>query len=171
MAGMTDRYRVGFDIGGTFTDFVLVDADTGAMRIHKCLTTPNDPAVGAIEGLEALLSDAGLTLADVGHLVHGTTLVANASIERRGAKLALLTTRGFRDTLEMGRQQRYDSHELFLQFPEPLAPRGWRREIDERISHDGDAIVARKTFEADREHYLVQVDYRANNDKIPPIRS
>ena len=141
MASVTDRYRVGLDIGGTFTDFVLVDGDTGAMRIHKCLTTPDDPSVGALEGLEALLSEAGLTFADVGHLVHGTTLVANAIIERRGAKLALLTTRGFRDALEMGKQQRYDKHDLFLQFPEPLAPRGLRREIDERISRDGDAIV------------------------------
>ncbi|MDP6805914.1 MAG: hydantoinase/oxoprolinase N-terminal domain-containing protein, partial [Rhodospirillales bacterium] len=69
MANETDRYRVGFDIGGTFTDFVLVDADTGDMRIHKCLTTPEDPAVGALDGLEALLSEAGLGLADVGHLV------------------------------------------------------------------------------------------------------
>ena len=141
MASMTDRYRVGLDIGGTFTDFVLVDADTGDMRIHKCLTTPEDPAIGALEGLQRLLSASDLTLADVGHLVHGTTLVANAIIERRGAKLALLTTRGFRDALEMGRQQRYDIHDLFLQFPEPLAPRGLRREIDERISRDGDAIV------------------------------
>ncbi|MDP7666629.1 MAG: hydantoinase/oxoprolinase N-terminal domain-containing protein, partial [Rhodospirillales bacterium] len=64
MANETDRYRVGFDIGGTFTDFVLIDGKTGAMRIHKCLTTPNDPSVGALEGLEALLSEAGLTLAD-----------------------------------------------------------------------------------------------------------
>ena len=141
MANETDHYRVGLDIGGTFTDFVLIDGKTGAMRIHKCLTTPNDPSVGALEGLEALLSEAGLTLADVGHLVHGTTLVANAIIERRGAKLALLTTRGFRDALEMGKQQRYDKHDLFLQFPEPLAPRSWRREIDERISRDGDTIV------------------------------
>ncbi|MDP6804853.1 MAG: hydantoinase/oxoprolinase N-terminal domain-containing protein, partial [Rhodospirillales bacterium] len=141
MANEKDRYRVGLDIGGTFTDFVLVDADTGQMRIHKCLTTPEDPSVGALDGLEALLSEAGLGLADVGHLVHGTTLVANALIERRGAKLALMTTRGFRDALEMGKQQRYDKHDLFLQFPEPLAPRSRRVEIDERISRDGDAIV------------------------------
>ena len=141
MTDHSDRYRLGFDIGGTFTDFVLVDSGTGAMRIHKCLTTPEDPAVGAIEGIDALLFDAGLTLADVGHLVHGTTLVTNAIIERRGAKVALMTTRGFRDVLEMGKQQRYDKHDLFLQFPEPLVPRGLRREIDERISRDGDAIV------------------------------
>ena len=141
MSAHPDRYRVGFDIGGTFTDFVLVDGEAGEMRLHKCLTTPEDPSVGGLEGLETLLRDCGLSLGDVGHLVHGTTLVANAIIERRGAKLALLTTRGFRDTLEMGKQQRYDKHDLFLRFPEPLVPRALRREIDERMSRDGDAIV------------------------------
>ena len=141
MSAHPDRYRVGFDIGGTFTDFVLVDGEAGEMRLHKCLTTPEDPSVGGIEGLETLLRECGLSLGEVGHLVHGTTLVANAIIERRGAKLALLTTRGFRDTLEMGKQQRYDRHDLFLQFPEPLVPRALRREIDERMSRDGDAIV------------------------------
>ena len=106
MTNYSPRYRLGFDIGGTFTDFVLVDAGAGETRIYKCLTTPEDPSVGAIKGMEALLSEAGLTFADVGHLVHGTTLVTNAIIERRGAKVALLTTRGFRDVLAMGKQQR-----------------------------------------------------------------
>ena len=138
---MSDRYRIGFDIGGTFTDFVLLDAAEGRIRIHKCLTTPKDPSTGALDGLEELLRAAGLRFADVGHLVHGTTLVTNAIIERAGAALALLTTRGFRDALEMGIEQRYDIYDLFLQFPEPLAPRDLRREIDERISRDGDVIT------------------------------
>jgi 5-oxoprolinase (ATP-hydrolysing)/N-methylhydantoinase A len=136
-----DRYRVGIDIGGTFTDFVLVDAAAARLRIHKCLTTPKDPAAGALEGLEELLRAAGLGFEDVGHLVHGTTLVTNAIIERSGAALGLLTTRGFRDTLEMGIEQRYDIYDLFLRFPEPLAPRGWRREIDERVSRDGEVVA------------------------------
>jgi len=83
MSAHPDRYRVGFDIGGTFTDFVLVDGEAGEMRLHKCLTTPEDPSVGGLEGLETLLRGSGLSLGDVGHLVHGTTLVANAIIERR----------------------------------------------------------------------------------------
>ncbi len=136
-----DRYRVGIDIGGTFTDFVLFDAERRHLRLHKCLTTPKDPAAGALEGLEELLRAAGLDLAAVAHLVHGTTLVTNAIIERRGAPLGLLTTRGFRDTLEMGIEQRYDIYDLFLRFPEPLAPRAWRHEIDERISRDGEIVV------------------------------
>jgi 5-oxoprolinase (ATP-hydrolysing)/N-methylhydantoinase A len=135
------RYRIGVDIGGTFTDFVLLDATSGRIRIHKCLTTPKDPSIGALVGLDELLRASGLTLSQIGQIVHGTTLVTNAIIERTGAKLALLTTRGFRDTLEMGIEQRYDIYDLFLQFPEPLAPRDLRREIDERMTRDG-AVIA-----------------------------
>ena len=135
------RYRVGVDIGGTFTDFVLLDAVRGRVRIHKCLTTPKDPSIGALVGLDELLRAAGLTLSQIGQLVHGTTLVTNAIIERTGARLALLTTRGFRDTLEMGIEQRYDIYDLFLQFPEPLVSRDLRREIDERMTRDGAVIV------------------------------
>jgi len=141
MGTQANRYRIGFDIGGTFTDFVLLDSATGELRLHKCLTTAGDPSAGALEGLSELLSAAGLSLADIGHLVHGTTLVSNAVIERNGARLALLTTRGFRDVLEMGHEQRYDIHDLFLSFPEPLVPRVLRREADERINRDGDVVV------------------------------
>ena len=102
MAEVSPRYRIGFDIGGTFTDFVLADADVGTIRLHKCLTTPEDPSVGVLGGLSDLLGAAELSLGDVGQLVHGTTLVTNAIIERRGSTVALLTTRRFRDTLEFG---------------------------------------------------------------------
>jgi 5-oxoprolinase (ATP-hydrolysing) len=137
---MRGRYRVGFDIGGTFTDFVLVDDATGALRLHKVLTTPRDPAEGALAGLLELCAGAGIRLADVGTLVHGTTLVTNAIIERAGAPTALLTTAGFRDILEMGKEQRYDIYDLFLRFPRPLVPRRWRVEVDERLSRDGEVL-------------------------------
>ena len=101
-----DRFRVGIDIGGTFTDFVLVDGGTGRVRLYKCLTTPKDPSAGALEGLEELLRSASLHFGDLGAVVHGTTLVTNAIIERNGSSLGLLTTRGFRDILEMGTEQR-----------------------------------------------------------------
>ena len=136
------RYRIGFDIGGTFTDFILVDGAQGRLHLHKCLTTPEDPSIGALAGLSDLLAAAGVELEDVGHVVHGTTLVANAIIERNGARLGLLTTRGFRDILEMGTEQRYDIHDLFLTFPEPLAARRDRREIAERMSRDGTVLEA-----------------------------
>ena len=136
------RYRIGVDVGGTFTDFILADAVQGRLHLHKCLTTPEDPSIGALAGLSDLLHAAGLRLGDVAHIVHGTTLVTNAIIERNGARLGLLTTRGFRDVLEMGTEQRYDIHDLFLTFPEPLAARRDRREIAERMSRDGTVLEA-----------------------------
>ncbi len=136
-----ERYRIGFDIGGTFTDFVLVDRESASIRLYKCLTTPEDPAIGALDGINALIAEAGLELAEIGHLVHGTTLVTNAIIERRGCKLGFITTAGFLDILEMGTEQRYDIHDLFLRFPEPLATRQYRRQVPERIDRDGEVVT------------------------------
>ncbi len=138
---MDTRYRIGFDIGGTFTDFVLLDTKAGTVRLHKCLTTPRDPSEGALAGLAELLAAAGIGLASVGEIVHGTTLVTNALIERRGASLGLITTAGFRDILEMGTEQRYDIYDLFLQFPEPLVPRRLRLEVPERMDRDGNVVT------------------------------
>ena len=135
------RWRIGFDIGGTFTDFILLDTQCRELRLHKCLTTPADPSIGALEGLEQIIADAGLGLGDIGDIVHGTTLVTNALIERRGATLGLITTQGFRDILEMGTEQRYDIYDLFLQYPEPLVPRRLRLEVPERMDRDGNAVV------------------------------
>lgn len=137
MSANSARYRLGFDIGGTFTDFVLADEVENRIHLHKCLTTPDDPSVGALDGMSVMLEQAGVPMSEVAHIVHGTTLVTNAIIERRGCKLGFLTTRGFRDILEMGTEQRYDIHDLFLGYPAPLAPRRLRREIDERIDRDG----------------------------------
>ena len=138
---ISTRYRIGFDIGGTFTDFILLDTQRNDIRLHKCLTTPHDPSVGALQGLTELLQAAHLTLADIGDVVHGTTLVTNALIERSGARLGLITTHGFRDILEMGTEQRYDIYDLFLQFPDPLVPRRHRLEVTERIDRDGNAVA------------------------------
>ena len=135
------RFRIGFDIGGTFTDFVLVDDAAGRIHLHKVLTTTPDPAEGALAGLAEICRRAAIGLGQVGTLVHGTTLVTNAIIERTGAPTALLTTRGFRDILEMGKEQRYDIYDLFLRFSPPLVPRRWRVELDERISRDGAVLI------------------------------
>ena len=134
-------YRVGLDIGGTFTDFVLYDGERQRIALYKCLTTPRDPSIAALEGLEALARASRIELAEVGEVVHGTTLVTNAIIERRGARLGLLTTKGFRDSLEMGTEQRYDIYDLFLSLPEPFVPRRQRLEISERLDRNG-CIVA-----------------------------
>jgi 5-oxoprolinase (ATP-hydrolysing) len=135
------RYRVGLDIGGTFTDFVLHDASDRRISLYKCLTTPHDPSAAALEGLSELVAQADLTLADIGEIVHGTTLVTNAIIERRGARLGLLTTKGFRDSLEMGTEQRYDIYDLFLGFPDPLVSRRHRLEIAERLDRTGRVVA------------------------------
>jgi 5-oxoprolinase (ATP-hydrolysing)/N-methylhydantoinase A len=134
-------FRLGFDIGGTFTDFVLSDPATGALRLHKCLTTPDDPAIGALDGLRRIIADHGVTFSDVAEIVHGTTLVTNAVIERTGARLGLITTAGFRDVLEAGTEQRYDIYDLFLTYPEPLVPRHRRLEAVERIDRDGRVVT------------------------------
>ena len=142
MSAETARYRLGFDIGGTFTDFILADLAKQQIHLHKCLSTPDDPSVGALSGLTEILEQAGVSLGEVGHIVHGTTLVTNAVIGRRGCKVGVLTTFGFRDVLEMGTEQRYDIHDLFLQFPPPLAPRRLRQEVVERVDRDGNVVHA-----------------------------
>lgn len=131
------RWRVGFDIGGTFTDFVLYDAETSSVTLHKRLTTPHDPSEAALKGLDELLALRSIGHADVSEIVHGTTLVTNAVIERKGAPVGLITTRGFRDILEMGTEQRYDIYDLFVAFPDPIVSRDLRLEVDERMTADG----------------------------------
>jgi len=132
--------RVGVDIGGTFTDLVVVDETTGAVRVGKVLTTPKDPAHGVEEGVHALLGEAGVAASSVRAVVHGTTLATNALIERKGAKTALLTTAGFRDTLEIRSEGRYDMYDLFIDPPAPLVPRHLRREVSERLLPDGSVL-------------------------------
>jgi len=147
---MSSPYRIGLDIGGTFTDVVLVHDPSGTIRMHKVLTTPRNPATGALRAVREVCAVAGIRLAEVSTLVHATTLVTNALIERKGARTALLTTKGFRDVLEMGKEQRYDIYDLFLQYPEPLVPRRWRIEVTERITRDGEIRTALDLVEVRR---------------------
>lgn len=134
--------RLGCDIGGTFTDFVLVDTRTGAFFTNKCLTTPDDPSDAVEQGIKELLAVKPGFLDQVGDVIHGTTLVINAIIERKGAKTGLITTKGFRDVLELGREIRYDAYDIFSQYPEPIVPRELRKEIDERVTSDGRVLKA-----------------------------
>jgi len=129
--------RIGIDIGGTFTDLVLIDDAAGAVLVGKTLTTPADPAEGFLQVLADALARAGRSLAQVRTIVHGTTLVTNALIERKGPRTALLATRGHRDLIEIGREQRFDLYDLQLQRPTPLAPRWLRFDVPERILADG----------------------------------
>ncbi|MGD2014029.1 MAG: hydantoinase/oxoprolinase family protein [Desulfobacterales bacterium] len=134
------KYRLGCDIGGTFTDFVLVNDDTGEFTINKCLTTPGDPSDAVEEGVRQLLERAPGFMAQLEEVIHGTTLVINAIIERKGARTGLITTRGFRDVLELGRELRYDAYDIFAEYPLPLVPRSRRHEVSERIAVDGRVI-------------------------------
>jgi N-methylhydantoinase A len=130
-------YRIGVDIGGTFTDFVIMREGTGVAMLHKQLTSPNDPSEAVIEGIDSLLGECGLAMSDVSEIVHGTTLVTNALIERRGSSTGMLVTHGMRDILDIARERRYDLFDLRLRFPEPVVKRHRRRQINERIRHDG----------------------------------
>lgn len=132
-------YRVGVDIGGTFTDLLLVGED-GTAFIGKTLTTPDDPSVAVETAMRQGLKADVVDRNDRGTLVHGTTLVTNALIERKGAPTALLTTRGFRDALEIGREHRYELYDLNLEFPKPLVPRYLRFDVPERIAADGSVL-------------------------------
>ena len=133
-------YRFGFDIGGTFTDFVLLDAASGEIASYKALTTPEDPSLAVVEGWEELLAGVGVAGGAVERAIHGTTLITNALIERKGAVSLLLTTRGFSDVLDTQREMRYDIYDLHALPVDHLVPRPLRFEVDERIDTFGDIL-------------------------------
>ncbi|OZI61793.1 hydantoinase/oxoprolinase family protein [Bordetella genomosp. 11] len=128
---------IGSDIGGTFTDFVEVNETSGAVRVYKTLTTPDDPSRAIEQGVAALAEQREPDAGAVDVMVHGTTLVINAVIERKGARTGLITTRGFRDVLEIGREKRFDAYDLQIEYPLPLVPRYMRMEVDERLHATG----------------------------------
>jgi N-methylhydantoinase A len=136
----TDNYRIGVDIGGTFTDLVLLNEKTGLSYNGKVLTTPDDPSRAVLDGVATMISEHGVNPAH-SSIIHGTTLVANALIERKGVETALITTRGFRDVLEIGREWRYDLFDLEIQMPQPLVPRHQRFEITERLGPNGGILT------------------------------
>jgi N-methylhydantoinase A len=137
--------RIGIDVGGTFTDFLVV-GDDGLRLVHKTSSTPGDPSLGLVTGLEEIASSAGSTLdaflADVELIVHGTTVATNALLTRRGARTGLLCTRGFRDTLALRNGTREAPYDNRLQPPEPLVPRHLRLGITERTDYKGDEVAA-----------------------------
>jgi N-methylhydantoinase A len=146
------RYRLGIDTGGTFTDVVLLEEDTGTTRIFKLPSTPANPALALLEGIDRTLSSvdrAGTHSerssgdSDLGsevHVAHGTTVATNAIIEGKTARTALLITRGFRDILEIAHQTRPDLFDLFAEKPRPLVPRNLCLEIGERLGPDGTVL-------------------------------
>ncbi|WP_222912869.1 hydantoinase/oxoprolinase family protein [Natrinema sp. SYSU A 869] len=133
-------YTLGMDIGGTFTDFTLVDRESGTVTIDKEPTTPANPAEGALTGARRILDENDVSFDDLDTVIHGTTLVSNTLIEGTGATTGLLTTEGIRDTLQLRRGSRYDMFDWEMEYPDPLVPRQRRLELDERLTDDGEVV-------------------------------
>ncbi|MEC8136253.1 MAG: hydantoinase/oxoprolinase family protein, partial [Pseudomonadota bacterium] len=130
--------RLSVDIGGTFTDIVL-EAE-GHRTTAKVLTTPAAPEEGVINGVKAVLAEAGLNASALSLVLHGTTLATNAILERKGAKTAFVTTEGFRDVLEIGYESRYDQYDIMIEKPAPLVPRKLRLPVAERVDLTGQVL-------------------------------
>ena len=135
--GSRASWRVGVDSGGTFTDVCMFDEASGAMRVWKVSSTPDDPSRGIFEGVTEGMRECAFDAGEIAYLGHGTTVATNALITHRGAKVGLITTAGFRDLLEIGRQKRPDLYDLFAEKPPVLVPRFLRREVSERMLHTG----------------------------------
>ena len=146
------KYKLGIDVGGTFTDFILI-SDTGNTCVHKTLSTPDDPSIGVLLGISEIAGLVGTDLsnliADIETIVHGTTVATNALLTQRGAKTALLTTKGFRDALEMRRGIREEHYNNHYQNVKPIVPRYLRLPVDERISTEGKVMKALEEKELD----------------------
>ena len=139
MAGAGAEVRIGVDIGGTFTDIVL---ERGPERITaKVLTTPDAPEDGVRQALAQAMESNGVAAGDVALVIHGTTLATNALIERKGARTALVTTEGFRDSIEMGTESRFEQYDIDMEKPVPLVPRRWRFPVPERLDAAGEPIL------------------------------
>jgi len=134
--------RLGIDVGGTFTDLVLIDDDTGKIHYTKTLSTPADLASAVVTGIARMLQQAEIGSEALDYVVHGTTVGTNALIERRGAKVGLISTAGFRDVLEIARIERPDAglYDMTVDLPDPLVPRYLRLEADERVGADGSIV-------------------------------
>ncbi|MBV9237333.1 MAG: hydantoinase/oxoprolinase family protein, partial [Xanthobacteraceae bacterium] len=131
--------RLAIDIGGTFTDFAV---EIGALRHSvKVLTTPRAPELGVLSGIEQILAQAQLQPADIGIMIHGTTLATNAIIERKGARTAMIVTEGFRDSIEMAFENRFEQYDIYMDKPPPLVPRDLRFGVRERLDGRGNVLL------------------------------
>ena len=147
---MSSTFRLGVDVGGTFTDFVLVDEESGALFREKCLTTPDDPVRGILDGMERLVAAGIVRPEQIGGVAHATTLITNTLIERKGARTGLLATEGFIDLLELGSDMRYDMYDLAIEFPPALVDRCRRLGIRERTAASGEILAKPQRAEVRR---------------------
>jgi len=133
---------IGVDVGGTFTDLYAVDTSSRRVYTYKRPSTPSDPSAAILSGVHELLERYSLPLSAVAHFAHGTTVATNTLLQRNGAVVALITTRGFRDLLEIGRQTRPENYDMHLDFPPPVVSRPRRFEVEERMAADGTVVKA-----------------------------
>jgi N-methylhydantoinase A len=150
----SSKARLGVDIGGTFTDVAL---ESGGRRFSaKVLTTASAPERGVVQAIAMVLQAAKLAPGDLGIIIHGTTLATNALIERKGARTALITTEGFRDTVAIRHENRFEQYDVNIDLPPPLVPRRWRWGVKERMNAQGAVVVA--LDEADLERILGEIE-------------
>ena len=163
------RMRLAVDIGGTFTDGVLIEDGTDRTWTHKVLTTPDDPSAGFIEVVDELIRNAGCRPRDLVSVTHATTLTTNILLQRRGARTALLVTAGFEDILEIGRQIRHELYDLQTNKPIPLVQRSWCYPVVERLDHTGrDPDAARRRDGHRRRRPGGRRRHRIPRDLLPP---
>ena len=142
-------WYIGVDVGGTFTDFFAVDVENARFVVHKTPSTPGNPAEAILAGLDALSEREDIPGDAIGRLAHGTTVATNALIQRRGAPIAMITTKGFRDLLEIGRQVRPKMYDLKADAPPPLVPRQHRFEVAERMDAKGRPLTVMEDADID----------------------
>ncbi len=155
--------RIGVDVGGTFTDLAVFDTDSGGLRFAKTPSTPDNPALGVINGLQQLLKDTGQKPSDIVYFIHGTTVALNTVLERNGSRTALVTTAGFRDVLQIGRQDRPHLYDWSVRRPDALVPRRLRFEVPERVLHTGEVL---ETLPESAVHALINKLRQAKVDAV-----
>ena len=152
-------WRVGVDSGGTFTDLCLFEEDSGRVEVWKVTSTPDDPSRGIADGVTESVQRVGAGLPEIGYFGHGTTVATNALIQLRGVRTGLITTDGFRDLLEIGRQKRPDLYDMQAEKPQCLVTRDLRLEVVDRVRHDGSV-----------EHALDETGLRRAAEALPMAR-
>jgi len=169
--------RIGIDIGGTFTDFVIFNPATGSVQTFKLPSTPDDPSRVVLEGLERIdvemmalgskSEGARVFIPPYKNIIHGSTVATNALLERKGAKTALLTTKGFKDILQIGRQNRPDLYDFATKPPEPLILEGLRFEVDERVNSHGEIMTVIRETQIDE--IITKLERGNNSEKVTSI--
>lgn len=156
---MRDSLRIGIDIGGTFTDFVIFEPKKQTIKTLKLLSTPEDPSAAVLDGLRQLLKQEPHDIS----IIHGSTVATNTLLERKGAITALITTAGFRDVLQIGRQNRLELYDFFSDPPPPLVPHNLRYEVTERVDNQGQVVVPLETDQID------ELIYKLNEDNVEAV--